>query len=170
MNLEAEKIIDKISEVITRKDVQPGYPDAQSIAKGVKKEPGQVPGITWCNRAAYYIATALGGDMAPFLDKRGINWTTANMMYIFAERNAGELDGKTAQETANAGGLVLAACYNDKGSGHVAIVCPSDEEYDEALGPLVGETGAKCRITNSKLAFEKYGYKARFFVIPKKGE
>jgi hypothetical protein len=50
----------------------------------------------------------------------------------------------------------------------VAIVCPSDEEYNEALGPLVGETGAACRITHSKLAFEKYGYQARFFLIPKK--
>jgi hypothetical protein len=159
MKSRAREITDAILNVLDDPDVQPGYPDAN----GNKN-------TTWCNRGAHRIATALGGDMAPFLDKRGINWTTANMMYIFAERNAGELDGKTAQETANDGGLVLAACYNDKGSGHVAIVCPSDDAYDEALGPLVGETGAKCRITHSKLAFEKYGYQARFFVIPKKGE
>jgi hypothetical protein len=106
--------------------------------------------------------------MTAFLDKRGINWTTANAMYQNAVQNAKEVYGEEAQETANAGGLVLAACYNPKGSGHVAVVCPSDEEYNDALGPLVGESGANCRITHSKLAFEKYGYKARFFVIPKR--
>jgi hypothetical protein len=153
----AQRIIDTVKEHLDDPDVQPGYPDAN----GNKN-------TTWCNRGAHRIATALGGDMAPFLDKRGINWTTANMMYIFAEWNAKELYAREAQIMANDGGLVLAACYNSKGSGHVAIVCPSEEEYDEALGPLVGETGAKCRITHSKLAFEKYGYKARFFMIPKK--
>jgi hypothetical protein len=107
--------------------------------------------------------------MTPFLESRGINWTTANMMYQNAVSNAKEVYGKEAQEKANDGGLVLAACYNPKGSGHVAVVCPSEEEYDDTLGPLVGETGAKCRITHSKMAFEKYGYKARFFVIPGKG-
>jgi hypothetical protein len=157
MTDQARKTIDKIKEVTARKDVQPGYPDAN----GNKN-------TTWCNRGANYIATELGGDMTPFLDRRGINWTTANAMYQNAVQNAREIYGKEARERANAGGLVLAACYNPKGSGHVAIVCPSDEEYDETLGPLVGETGARCRITHSKLAFEKYGYKARFFVIPKK--
>jgi hypothetical protein len=157
MTDKAEKIVKKIQEVIVRKDVQPGYPDANGNTN-----------TTWCNRGANYIATELGYDMTPFLDKRGINWTTANMMYHSAEGNAREIYGKEAQETANSGGLVLAACYNPKGSGHVAIVCPSPEEYDDAIGPLVGESGAKCRITHSKFAFEKYGYKARFFVIPEK--
>jgi hypothetical protein len=54
------------------------------------------------------------------------------------------------------------------GPGHVAIVCPSEEEYNDTLGPLVGETGAKCRITHSKLAFEKYGYTARFSLFFKR--
>jgi hypothetical protein len=154
---EAEKIVKKIQEVIIRKDVQPGYPDANGNTN-----------VTWCNRGANYIATELGGDMTPFLNKRGINWTSANAMYQNAIERSKEIFGKEAQERANAGGLVLAACYNAKGSGHVAIVCPSDEAYDETLGPLMGESGAKCRITHSKLAFEKYGYKARFFVIPKR--
>jgi hypothetical protein len=157
MKNEAQKIIDTVQKVIGDPDVQPGYPDAN----GNKN-------TTWCNRGAHRIATALGGDMMPFLESRGINWTTANAMYNNAVKNGKEIYGKAAQETANSGGLVLAACYNPKGSGHVAIVCPSDEEYDDALGPLVGETGARCRITHSKMAFEKYGYKARFFVIPKK--
>jgi hypothetical protein len=154
----AQRIINAVLEVLDDPDVQPGYPDANGNTN-----------TTWCNRGAHRIATMLGGDMAPFSPK-GINWTTANMMYLYAERNARELSGREAQEAADSGGLVLAACYNPKGSGHVAIVCPAEKGYDEALGPLVGETGTKCRITNSKLAFEKYGYKARFFVIPKKGE
>jgi hypothetical protein len=154
----ARRIIDVIQEHLTDPDVQPGYPDAN----GNKN-------TTWCNRGAHRIATILGGDMAPFLDKRGIGWTYANDIYDNALcNNAKELYAREAQEQANDGGLVLAACYNSKGSGHVAIVCPSEEEYDDSLGPLVGETGAKCRITHSKLAFEKYGYKARFFIIPKK--
>jgi hypothetical protein len=158
MNSKANAIIDAILEVLDDTDVQPGYPDAN----------GNTKGVTWCNRGANRIATALGGDMTPFLESRGINWTHANDIYNNAVKNGKEISGKKAQETANDGGLVLAACYNPKGSGHVAIVCPSDEEYDDDLGPPVGETGWKCRIAHSKKAFEKYGYQARFFVIPKK--
>jgi len=153
----AQKIIDKINEVIVRKDVQPGFPDANGNTN-----------VTWCNRGAHYIATELGFDMTPFLEPRGIGWTNANAMYQNALKNAAEISGVTAQEFANNGYLVLAACYNPKGPGHVAIVCPSDSDYDDARGPLVGESGARCRITNSKDAFERWGYKARFFVIPKK--
>jgi hypothetical protein len=157
MKDEARKISDAILDVLDDRDVQPGHPDANGNTN-----------TTWCNRGAHRIATKLGGDMAPFLNKKGINWTTANMMYYLAVENAKEVRGKEAQDLANQGGLVLAACCNPNGSGHVAIVCPSDEAYDDAFGPFVGETGAKCRIVQSKLAFEKYGYKARFFVIPKK--
>lgn len=159
MNENAQKIIDKINEVIIRKDVQPGFPDALGNTN-----------TTWCNRGAHYIATELGFDMRPFLDAMGIDWTTANMMYLFAEKNGTEIDGEAAQSCANEGVLVLAACFNPKpnGHGHVAIVCPSDGEYDKSLGPLVGESGARCRITHSKNAFEKWGYMARFFIIPKK--
>jgi hypothetical protein len=153
----AQKIVEKIKEVIVQKDVQPGYPDANGNTN-----------TTWCNRGAHRIAVELGFDMEPFLESRGINWTTANAMYNNAVKNAKELYPREAQEIANDGGLVLAACYNPKGSGHVAIVCPAEEEYDDGLGPLVGESGARCRITHSKAAFEKYGYKSRFFVIPKK--
>jgi hypothetical protein len=159
MTGKAQLIIDVIRRVVADPDVQPGYPDANGNRN-----------TTWCNRGAHRIAVSLGGDMAPFLDKRGINWTSANAMYGHAVDHAKEIYGREAQERANAGGLVLAACYNPKGPGHVAVVCPSEEEYEESLGPLVGETGAKCRITHSRLAFEKYGFRARFFVIPGKEE
>jgi hypothetical protein len=151
-------IIDTIKKVMGDPDVQPGYPDANGNRN-----------TTWCNRGANRIAEALGFTMRPFLEERGINWTTANAMYQNAVKNGKEIYGPEAQRRANDGELILAACYNPKGSGHVAIVCPSEEEYDNGLGPLVGETGARCRITHSKLAFEKYGYNARFFVIPRKG-
>jgi hypothetical protein len=156
----AQRIIDTIQEHLADPDVQPGYPDANGNTK-----------TTWCNRFAHRIATILGGDMDPFLEKGGINWTSANAMYRNAGEDATEIcarAGEVAQFMANDGGLVLAACYNPKGSGHVALVCPSPEEYSDELGPLVGEAGARCRITHSKLAFEKYGYQARFFIIPKK--
>jgi hypothetical protein len=104
--------------------------------------------------------------MTIFLDQRGINWTTANAMYRNAVANAEEISDREAQDRANAGSLVLAGCYNRNGNGHVAIVCPAEEEYDDDLGPLVGETGARCRITHVSNAFEKYGYEARFFLIP----
>ena len=157
MTEKAQKIVDVIKKVITDPDVQPGYPDANGNTK-----------TTWCNRGANRIAETLGFDMRPFLEARGIDWTTANMMYHNALSNAVEIYGLDAQKQANDGGLVLASCYNPGGSGHVAIVCPSDEEYDNSLGPLVGETGARCRITHSKLAFEKYGYTPQFFIIPEK--
>jgi hypothetical protein len=157
MNENAQKIIDKINEVIKRKDVQPGYPNANGDTN-----------TTWCNRGANYIATELGFDMKPFLEPRGINWTSANTMYLLANKNGNEVDGEAAQSIANQGELVLAACYNSKGSGHVAIVCPSEEEYDKTIGPLVGESGARCRITHCKEAFAKWGYQARYFIIPRK--
>ena len=156
MNEQAQRIIGKISEVIVRHDVQPGFPDAN----GNKN-------VTWCNRGANYIASELGFDMRPFLEPRGIGWTNANAMYRNAEKNAKEIDGREAQEITNNGGLVLVACYNPSGPGHVAVVCPTDKEYDDTIGPLVGETGARCRITHTREAFERWGYKARFFVIPK---
>jgi len=158
MNQDAQKIVDKIREVIVRKDVQPGYPDANGRTD-----------VTWCNRGAHYIAIELGFDMSPFLDKRGVSWTNANSMFINAVDKAKEIFGKDAQEKANDGELILAACYNAGGSGHVAIVCPAIEEYNESLGPLVGESGARCRITHAKEAFEKWGYKPRYFIIPKRG-
>jgi hypothetical protein len=158
MKEKAQRVVDKIKDVIARKDVQPGYPDANGNTN-----------TTWCNRGVHYIATELGGDMTPFLESRGINWTSANMMYQNAVDHAKEVYPRAAQAWANLGALVMAACYNPKGSGHVAMVCPTDAPYDDSQGPLVGESGAKCRITNSKLAFEKYGYQARFFIIPEKG-
>jgi len=157
MNETAQRIVEKIKEVITRKDVQPGYPDANGNTN-----------VTWCNRGAHYIATELGFDMSPFLDPRGIGWTNANTMYTNAIKNAQEISGMEAQSRANNGELILAACFNPKGPGHVAIVCPAEAAFDPSLGPLVGESGARCRIVNSRNAFEKWGYEARFFVIPKK--
>jgi len=157
MKESAQKIVDKIKEVIVRKDVQPGYPDANGNTS-----------TTWCNRGANYIATELGFNMTPFMEARGIGWTTANMMFTNAAKNATQVSGAEAQRRANEGDLILAACFNPNGHGHVAIVCPAEEEYNDALGPLVGETGARCRITHSKSAFEKWGYAARFFIIPNK--
>jgi hypothetical protein len=157
MKEEAQKIIDMIKKVIADKDVKPGYPDANGNTK-----------TTWCNRGVNRMATALGGDMTHFLEPRGIDWTTANMMYQNAVKNAREVYSREAQILANDGGLVLAACFNPKGSGHVAIVCPTEEEFNISLGPLIGETGALCRITHSKMAFDQYGYVVRFFIIPKK--
>jgi hypothetical protein len=157
MKKEALAYYETILEHLDDPDVQPGYPDANGNIK-----------TTWCNRFAHRVASALGGDMAPFLSPNGINWTTANMMYLFALENAREVYGISAQSLANSGEIILAASYNPNGSGHVAIVCPDDEAYDDTLGPVVGEAGAKCRIINSKLAFERYGYKARFFMIPEK--
>jgi hypothetical protein len=157
MKIEAQKIIDAIKKVIIDPDVQPGYPDANGRTN-----------TTWCNRGAHRIAVMCGGDMTAFLDPRGINWTTANMMYQNTVKNAVEIYGAAAHNRALEGELILAACYNPSGPGHVAIVCPSEEEYNDTLGPLVGETGAKCRIAHSKMVFEKYGYTARFFIIPHK--
>jgi hypothetical protein len=159
MNEKARNILEKILVAIRRPEVQPGYPDANGNTK-----------TTWCNRAAHLIAMGCGGDMGPFLEARGIGWTTANAMYLNAEKNAAEISAACAQEAANAGKLVLAACFNSKGSGHVAIVCPAEEEFNPGYGPLVGEAGAKCRITHSKNAFEQYGHTARFFLIPLKAE
>jgi hypothetical protein len=157
MKEEAKKIINVIEKVINDPDVQAGYPDANGNTN-----------TTWCNRGANRIGETLNGAMRSFLEPRGINWTTANAMFQNAVKNAKEITGAEAQQMANDGGLVLAACHNTKGSGHVAIVCPNEEPFSNELGPMVGETGSRCRIIHSKLAFEKWGFEARFFVIPQK--
>ena len=81
LNERQQKVLDIAKQEFTKIDVQPGYPDWANIQSGVAKLPGQVKGLTWCNLCAYRIITALGGDMKPFLEERGIGWTTANTMY-----------------------------------------------------------------------------------------
>ena len=157
MEIEAQKILEVVEAVLKDKDVQPGFPDDNGNTN-----------TTWCNRGANRIATNLGYDMSIFLHDRGINWTTANMMYENAVAKAKEIYAAEAQVMANAGDLILAASFNNNGPGHVAIVCPCIEDYNNEIGPLIAETGWKCRVTHSKYAFNIYKFEPRYFIIPKK--
>lgn len=154
LNEAAQKIKDVIIDVIADVDVQPGYPDDN----GNKN-------VTWCNRALYRMLMLLNGNTDLLLDSRGINWTSANAMYKNAEKNCVEiLSEKSAQERANNGELVAVVAYNPVGSGHVALVCPDEEEYSTEKKTLIGQAGIKCGIMRLKDGFANLPVK--YYSIP----
>jgi hypothetical protein len=167
-----DNLTETILAVINQPDTQAGYPTWAEQQAGLPKKPG-VGKATWCNRAANRIAESLGFDPSPFLDKEGIDYTTANEFFNNAVNSARagiirELNPEQAQAEANAGGAVFAISFNPKGSGHVATVCPCPFPYCPANGPLVGEAGTYNRITFAALAFEKWGYTPKYFIVPEK--
>jgi len=154
LNEKAEKIVKVISDVIDDDDVQPGFPDANG-----RKD------VTWCNRALNRMLVMLGGEVELLLEPRGINWTNANAMYKNAERNCAEiLNERVAQGEANTGRLIVAVAYNPDGPGHVALVCPDEEEYSDMKRTLIGQAGAKCGIMRVNSGFGKMP--VRYFFIP----
>jgi len=135
----ADKIRGVIEDVVDDADVQAGYPDANGNTN-----------VTWCNRALNRMLVMLGGKAGAVLDPAGINWTNANRMVLNARLNLSPRvagNGKLAQERADNGELIIAVRFNDKGSGHVALVCPNPgEEFNPMRGPLIGQAGKKCGI------------------------
>ena len=127
MNERVKEIFEVISEVMVMPDVQPGYPDANGNTK-----------TTWCNRALHRILLWLDGKAELILEPRGLGWTNANAMVRNAKVNLKKVpDGKSAQLLANEGNLVIAVAHNDKGSGHVALVCYDATEYNELNGARI---------------------------------
>lgn len=166
LNEKQKKMREIAEQEFTKTDVQPGYPDWANIQAGAPKQPGAVKNLTWCNRCAYRIATALGGNMKPFLEEKGIEWTTANAMFNNGSKNAESVHPEQAQLAANQGAIILAASFNSKGSGHVAIVMPDITPFDVKKGPYVAEAGEVCRFAYCYEAFEKWGFTPKFFVVP----
>jgi hypothetical protein len=174
MNEAAKKLYDKITEVIARKEYQPGYPTWEGIHKmGLPKEPGAQKGVTWCNAAAYAIMTEMGYDMRPVLNRFGIGYTNANSMYENAVAavkkkhiiGVFEIYDYLAQALANCGTPALAMAPNKRGPGHIAVVAPTDMVFDASRGPYTGDAGA----TNDfKFAKEQFcGLKPiRYFLMP----
>lgn len=175
MNNKAVKLKNKIKNVISRLIYQPGYPDwiGQHNLK-LPKKPGVQKGITWCNAAANQILIELGYNTKPILDIRGIGWTNANKMHTHAEtasRTLGtgviEVKSEWAQNLANRGYAILATAYNNNGSGHVGIVCPSDGKYSPLKGPLIGQAGSVNGIRFASKSFT--GLSApKYYIIPRR--
>ena len=157
MNERAQKIVDVINDVIDDKDVQAGFPDANGNTN-----------VTWCNRALHRMLTMLGGKADLLLEPRGINWTNANAMVKNARVKAKRIiDGKEAQLRANAGELVAVVAPNNNGPGHVALVCPDEEEeYSEAKGVLIGQAGTRCGIMRLRNGFAHLTPTVEFYFIP----
>jgi len=141
-------------DVIKNDDVQPGYPDWNNIQilkkKGISPAPGQIKGITWCNRAAERIAKLAGYNTYPMLDSfyHDINYTSANTMYRQVQYaiNKGllpyEIKEEAAQELANKNIIVLAIALGHR-NGHVAVVVSCDKAYNAKLGARIIQAGGK---------------------------
>jgi len=154
MNELAKKIISVINDVVDDKDVQAGFPDANGNTN-----------VTWCNRALNRMLVMLGGKAHLILDPKGINWTNANRMVNNARNNLKRITNMEAQDRANVGELIIAVAPNDKGPGHVALVCP-DESYSESRGVLIGQAGAKCGIMRIHDGFAHLISKVEYYHVP----
>jgi len=95
--------------------------------------------------------------------------TTANEAAVRLAREAGrikspdevsiaEISPEKAQSMANEGFTVLGVWENNKGSGHIASVMPSDKEFNSTKGPLIANVGS----TNSfQYAVDAFGVNIR---------
>ncbi|MDR2964216.1 MAG: hypothetical protein LBU88_00375 [Treponema sp.] len=155
-NEKAKRIYEVINEVVVMPDVQRGFPDANGNTN-----------VTWCNRALHRILDRLGGQESLLLEPRGINWTNANAMVRNARANTERVsDGGLAQSMANDGSLIVAVAPNDKGPGHVALVCPDVMQYKEELGPRIGQAGLRNGIMYIREGFAHLTPLVEYYLIP----
>ena len=177
MNTQAQRLYDKITEVISRVHFQPGYPSWREWHDlKLPKQPGASKTTTWCNEAANAVLVELGFDTRPILDPKGVGWTGATAMHANAVAAAGvkkvfEVSPAQAQGWANLYGVpVLAAAKNQKpGPSHVGIVAPTDAAYDAISGPCVGQAGAVNGFRSAYDSFTKWGLvELRYFMLPLK--
>jgi hypothetical protein len=130
------------------------------------------PNFTWCNQATFDIAEATGVDITRLTLRGGRYSTRANDAFVkmLGEAIKGNLkmvDGKTAQELANAGYTVFAAAMGVEKrngaleSGHIVVVMPSiNEEYDPSKGPKVAHIGSK----ENKVMFAVHSFGKKLFI------
>lgn len=126
-----EQVIEVIDRVTAQPDVQAGFPDANGNTN-----------VTWCNRALDRMLFQLQGNNVKLLNDRGINWTNANSMVQNARRNLTKVEPADAQAKANGGELIIACWLNPRGgSGHVALVCPTDRPTPTIGDIWIGQAG-----------------------------
>jgi len=160
MKEKAKKIIDIINAVTSMADVQARYPDANGNTN-----------TTWCNRALHRMLVRLNGRAELIIKPEGIGWTSANTMVTLARQNLTRIaDGKAAQAIANEGDLAIAMSFNPAGSGHVAIVCPDENVYDEMHGVLIGQAGLENGIMTLRRGFGSWMTVVEFYAVPFKTE
>lgn len=121
-----------------------------------QRSPG---GTTHCNEATLNVVQSVGAPTGPLADSDGsallANQQARNLANSPDYR---ELTPDEAQETANGGGLVIAAYDNPNGHGHVATVRPEDVSGDDPVGrsgPLLNDIGANDRIDHQSAAFRR---------------
>jgi hypothetical protein len=168
MNDNALSLRNKIIEVISRPEYQPNIPDANGRP------------TTWCNEAANAVLVERGFDTRPILEPRGIGWTGATAMYdncVAVSKSGGagvfELSPRQAQLYADQGWAVLAAARrtinDDQHASHVGIVCPTDDPWNPAAGPWIGQAGAVNGFRSAYDSFTKWGLSTpRYFIMPLK--
>ena len=140
-----QKVYDVAEDVVNDADVRPYYTNEYGVTG------------TWCNKGLDRMLDRLGVrhdtmlSNNPGTGKPDIEWTKANDMAKNLDEAARKANngvvliesGKAAQEFANKGYAVVAAWYNPKGSGHVALVIPDAGQYNETFGPKIAQAGAE---------------------------
>jgi len=179
----AYRLGNKIVEVISRTQFQPGYPKwaEQHPSDGsapLPARPGASKTTTWCNEAANAVLVELGFDTRPILDPKGIGWTYSTAMVANAIRCAAvggcgvfEVSSRQAQAWANIGVPVLAAANDPTGKqpGHLGIVSPTEDAWNPQAGPWIGQAGAVNGFRSAYDSFTKWGLNPpRFFIMPLK--
>ncbi len=135
-------------EVVSKKEYQPGYPNAHGVAS------------THCAEAAVEIAEALGFDTRPVLNPKGIGWTSANEIFKNArvEILKGSIESITEHEAiaaANSGELVFVLAFSlTGGHGHVAVVAPETAPYVRGKGCPIVQAGEFCGRSNRADVFD----------------
>ena len=153
------RILEVASTVVAMPDVQPGFPAWDGNTD-----------TTWCNRALYRMIEMLGGKAHKLVEPRGISWTNANEMVRQARKNFERvISGQIAQSRANVGDLIIAMSFNERGSGHVALVVPDTESFVESNGPRIGQAGARNGIMTTRQGFGSYFPIVEYYVVPYDG-
>jgi len=114
---------------------------------------------THCNQATLNVVHAVGAPTGPLVDSHG-NALLANEQArnLASSPDYTEVTPEQAQQSANGGGLVIAAYENPNGHGHVATVRPEDVSGDDPIGrtgPLLNDIGANDRIDHQSAAFRR---------------
>ncbi len=121
-------------------------------------------GSTYCNIFVWDVTSALGCEIPHYIDSEtglprrwpdvsGAWEMNANATYDWLQKSGGdygwrEVSAEQAQQWANEGRPAVTAWKNTSGgSGHVQVVCPSEDgKYDGIRGVTVAQAGAQ--VTN----------------------
>ena len=114
-------------------------------------------GDTYCNIFVWDVTRAMGAEIPHYYNAQtgapmecgdsGASEMTANRMYTWLHEHGEEygwfkVTDEQAQDLANQGRPVVTALSNSGGHGHVQVVCPSHDGYDDpSRGVTIAQAG-----------------------------